>query len=239
MPDPGALPTRHRVLRLRRGPGRRAGAPRPGGYRRRGRSSSSSTGTSPRRCRAFELDRPPGRRAELMAHSAVLEALATAGPVVPVQFGSVLADVDGGGGRPPGARSGLLRRLLSDCEGPSSTTSGRPTSRTRYWVRSCGASRHRRAARGVRATCRRAPSTPISFGSASSSRRRWSAKRADDADQVLDVVSRWSSPRHRARAAGVDHLLDVALLVEEKPVPDWRPRWRRSLKPCTSGSGCV
>jgi hypothetical protein len=36
------------------------------------------------------LDRPPGRRAELLAHSRVVDALAEAGPVVPVQFGSVL-----------------------------------------------------------------------------------------------------------------------------------------------------
>lgn len=38
------------------------------------------------------LERPPGRRAELMAHSAVIEALSEHGPVVPVQFGSVMAD---------------------------------------------------------------------------------------------------------------------------------------------------
>src|SRR3954471_23121132 len=40
------------------------------------------------------LERPPGRRAELMAHSAVVEALSERGPVVPVQFGSVMEDRD-------------------------------------------------------------------------------------------------------------------------------------------------
>ena len=40
------------------------------------------------------LERPPGRRAELMAHSAVVEALSERGPVVPVQFGSVMEDGD-------------------------------------------------------------------------------------------------------------------------------------------------
>lgn len=39
-----------------------------------------------------QLDRPPGRRADLMAYSSVLDALAKVGPVVPVQFGSILED---------------------------------------------------------------------------------------------------------------------------------------------------
>lgn len=38
------------------------------------------------------LDRPPGRRAELLAHARVVDALAEAGAVVPVQFGSVVED---------------------------------------------------------------------------------------------------------------------------------------------------
>lgn len=38
------------------------------------------------------VERPPGRRADLMAHSEVLEALAATGPVAPVQFGSVVPD---------------------------------------------------------------------------------------------------------------------------------------------------
>jgi hypothetical protein len=42
----------------------------------------------------LQLDRPPGRRADLMAYSRVLDALADLGPVVPVRFGSVLPDTD-------------------------------------------------------------------------------------------------------------------------------------------------
>lgn len=38
------------------------------------------------------LDRPPGRRAELMAHTAVVDALAAGGQVMPVQFGSIVDD---------------------------------------------------------------------------------------------------------------------------------------------------
>lgn len=42
----------------------------------------------------MQLERPPGRRADLMAYSKVLDALADLGPVVPVRFGSVLPDAD-------------------------------------------------------------------------------------------------------------------------------------------------
>ena len=38
------------------------------------------------------LDRPPGRRAELLAYQSVLDVLAETGPVAPVRFGSVLPD---------------------------------------------------------------------------------------------------------------------------------------------------
>lgn len=38
------------------------------------------------------LDRPPGRRAELLAYQAVLDVLAESGPVAPMRFGSVLPD---------------------------------------------------------------------------------------------------------------------------------------------------
>jgi len=43
---------------------------------------------------SVELDRPPGRRAELLAYQSVLDLLASAGPVAPIRFGSVLADAE-------------------------------------------------------------------------------------------------------------------------------------------------
>ena len=38
------------------------------------------------------LERPPGRRAEILAYTSVLDALAVPGPVAPVRFGSVFPD---------------------------------------------------------------------------------------------------------------------------------------------------
>lgn len=42
----------------------------------------------------IRIERPPGRRADLVAYSRVLDTLAAAGPAVPVRFGSVLPDDD-------------------------------------------------------------------------------------------------------------------------------------------------
>ncbi|MFC7494237.1 MULTISPECIES: GvpL/GvpF family gas vesicle protein [unclassified Nocardioides] len=40
------------------------------------------------------VDRPPGRRAELLAYQSVLDVLAETGPIAPVRFGSMLPDGD-------------------------------------------------------------------------------------------------------------------------------------------------
>lgn len=40
------------------------------------------------------LERPPGRRAELLAYTRVLDSLAEHGPVAPVRFGAILADAE-------------------------------------------------------------------------------------------------------------------------------------------------
>lgn len=40
------------------------------------------------------IERPPGRRAEILAYTRVLDALAVPGPVAPVSFGSIFADTD-------------------------------------------------------------------------------------------------------------------------------------------------
>jgi hypothetical protein len=50
---------------------------------------------------AVRLERPAGRRHDLLAHSRVLDAYAANGPVVPVRFGSILTD-------PEAVRSELL-----------------------------------------------------------------------------------------------------------------------------------
>lgn len=65
------------------------------------------------------LDRPPGRRADLMAYQRVLDHLAAQGPVVPVQFGSMLLDDDDVRDGVLGPDEPRLVALLDDLEGRS------------------------------------------------------------------------------------------------------------------------
>ncbi|MDQ4055220.1 MAG: GvpL/GvpF family gas vesicle protein [Actinomycetota bacterium] len=63
------------------------------------------------------LDRPAGRRADLVAYSSVLDALSTSGPVVPVRFGSVLPDAQAVVADVLAPQADFFRELLAQLEG--------------------------------------------------------------------------------------------------------------------------
>jgi hypothetical protein len=65
----------------------------------------------------LELERPPGRRKELLAYHAVVDALAERGPVAPIRFGSVLEDEEAVVHDLLLAREATLARLLEDLRG--------------------------------------------------------------------------------------------------------------------------
>ena len=168
----------------------------------------------------FELDRPAGRRAELMAHSAVLEALATAGPVVPVQFGSVLAD-----------REAVVEDLLEPDRDAFARLIERLRGTQQYNVRATYLEdqvlgeivRSRPDIAELRRRTRDLPEGAVHpdlvrLGELVS--QAMDAKRTDDADQVLDVLLPHVLAEAPRAGGGVDHLLEVAVLVEEKKVPD-------------------
>ena len=79
----------------------------------------------------LRIDRPPGRRADLMAYSRVLDTLARRATVVPVQFGSVLDQEDevvDQTSRPPTRSTSPL--CSTSWRGGRSFCCGPPTSRT-------------------------------------------------------------------------------------------------------------
>jgi hypothetical protein len=168
---------------------------------------------------AFALDRPAGRRAELMAHSAVLEALAARGPVVPVQFGSVLADRDA-------VVQDLLEpdreafvRLLQRLEGTQQYNL-----RATYVEDQVLAEvvRSRPDIAELRERTRNLPDGVlhpdlVRLGELVS--QAMEAKRAADADQVLDALLPHVIADAPRAGGGVDHLLEVAVLVDEEQVP--------------------
>jgi hypothetical protein len=65
----------------------------------------------------IDLDRPPRSRSDLLAHSAVLDTLARSGPVIPVQFGSVVADLESVENDLLRGRDQVFRSLLAELEG--------------------------------------------------------------------------------------------------------------------------
>jgi hypothetical protein len=65
----------------------------------------------------LRLERPPGRRKELLAYHAVLDALAESGPVAPIRFGSVLVDEDAVVNEVLVPRERMLSSLLEELRG--------------------------------------------------------------------------------------------------------------------------
>lgn len=60
------------------------------------------------------IERPPGRRAEILAYTRVLDTLAVPGPVAPVSFGSIFADTEDVTSRLLAPEGEALDALLDD-----------------------------------------------------------------------------------------------------------------------------
>ena len=161
------------------------------------------------------LDRPPGRRADLMAHSEVLDALDASGPVVPVQFGTVLPDPDTVVGEvldPDITRWTALLEALS----------GRRQFNLRATYNEAVVLQEVIAEDPEVAGLReRTRDLPEEIGQAERVRlgelvsRAVDAKRDEDAAMTMELVLPHVvsyAPRH---GKGIDHLLDVAFLVDD------------------------
>lgn len=160
------------------------------------------------------LDRPPGRRADLLAHTAVLDALAVPGPVVPVQFGSVLPEPDDVVRELLEPRADHFAALLDELAGRHQfNVRGRyneaavlaevvaedsEIAALREWTR--GAPEHVGQAERVR------------LGELVS--HALERKREQDSATVLDIVLPHVASYAPRGGAGVDHMMDVAFLVD-------------------------
>ena len=223
--------------------------------RGRGRVPTTCRGSTTRRCELVEvdgiaaavgevaLDRPPGRRADLMAHSKVVDALADSGVVVPVQFGSVL--------RRPRQRASRSSWQPTESTSPScssdldgtarSSTCGRRTTRSRCSPRWCREDPTiadlRRRTRDLPPRTRAPRSGPARRArvsprwSASAARRRRPDPRRRCARTSLDHVDR--------AGGGVDHSSTSRSSSTTTDRASSRTRSRGSPRRCTSGSGCA
>lgn len=165
---------------------------------------------------AISLDRPPGRRADLMAHSEVLDALDAAGPVVPVQFGSVVPDraaVVADVLDPEAARWAELLEALA----------GKRQFNLRATYNEAAVLQEVVAENPEVAALReRTRDLPEDLGHAQRVRlgelvaRAVESKREADTAMVMDLVLPHVVSYAPRAGTGVDHLLDVAFLVDDE-----------------------
>jgi hypothetical protein len=164
------------------------------------------------------LERPPGRRADLMAHSAVIDALAASGTVVPVQFGSVLADresvVEDLLGDQHDHYADLLTALAGTVQLNLRAIYREEQALAEVVMADPGIARLRERTRDL------PPGTMhpdlVRLGEEVS--RAMERKRAEDTDGLLPLVVDHAVD-HRLRALGdMNHVFDVALLVERDRV---------------------
>jgi hypothetical protein len=161
------------------------------------------------------LERPAGRRAEVMAHSRVLEALAATGPVVPVQFGSIVGDVETVTHEllDPGAErwTGLLEALHDRAQLNLRVTYHEDVVLAEVVAEDADVARLRERTRGVPDDV--AHGDRVRLGQLVS--QALERKRAQDAELVLGLVLPHAVSYDTRERGDVDHLLDVALLVDD------------------------
>ena len=170
------------------------------------------------------IDRPPGRRKDLLAHSEVVDALVKAGPVVPVQFGSVLADRDSVVHDLLQVDHDYFAGLLDDVRGRVQLNL-----RATYVEEQVLAEvvQEHPAIAELRERTRDLPSGTmhpdlVRLGEMVS--KVMEQRRGEDADVVLDVVRPLIVAEADRAGGGIDHLLEVALLVEEDRVQELEDR---------------
>lgn len=161
------------------------------------------------------LERPPGRKADLMAYREVLDGLAASGPVVPVQFGSVLLDDESALSEVLDGREHGLGELLEELTG-----------RSQFQLR---ASYHEGVAlreivesdptiAGLREATRAAPEDAayaerVRLGELVA--HAMEDKRAEDTQVVLDVVMPLVVEVRTSLESSTEGIARIALLVED------------------------
>ena len=162
------------------------------------------------------LDRPPGRKRELVAHSTVLDTLAAMGPVVPVQFGTVLLSAEDVRDELLTSREEELRAMLADLSGRQQLTV-----RGRYNEHAVLAEvvAEEPEVAALRERTRDLPEEAahgdrVRLGELVA--RALEVKREQDAAIVMDAVLPHVVSYAPRDAAGVDHMMEVAFLVDDE-----------------------
>ncbi|WP_027862258.1 GvpL/GvpF family gas vesicle protein [Marmoricola sp. URHB0036] len=167
------------------------------------------------------LDRPPGRRAELMAHNSVVDALANATTVLPVKFGSIMAD-----------RDSVIHDLLAPSHDRfadllANLAGCRQFNLRATYVQDQVLAEVVQSNPEIAELRRRTRELPegtmhpdlVRLGELVS--RVLEDKRDDDARTILDTIRPFALDEARRQGGGVDHLLDLAVLVEDERIAEF------------------
>lgn len=170
------------------------------------------------------LDRPPGRRKDLLAHSEVVDSLVKAGPVVPVQFGSMLAD-----------RESVVQDLLELDHDYFANLLEEVRGRVQLNLRATYVEEQVlaevvQAHPEIAELRERTHDLPagtmhpdlVRLGELVS--KAMERRRLEDADVVMEVVRPLVVGEAPRAGGGVDHVLEVALLVEAERVDEIEER---------------
>jgi Gas vesicle synthesis protein GvpL/GvpF len=164
----------------------------------------------------IDLDRTVGRRADLISHSRVLDAVAAAGAVIPLRFGSVLESQSEVSKQVLEPDSERFEEMLDDLAGRSQFTV-----HARYEESQVLAEI---VAENAEIADLRSQTRDQSEDATYHARVRLGelvmqaleAKRAIDGPVLLDALLPFAAGCNVRASAGMDHLIDVAFLVEDK-----------------------
>ena len=160
------------------------------------------------------VERPPGRRVDLLAFSGTLDAVAEVGPVIPVQFGSVLAD-----------ETGVIEELLAPREAELVATLDGLRGRAQFTIQAryleqVVLSEIVASSPQIAELRRRTRELPedVAYGDrvrlGELVARAMEEKRAIDADLLLDVILPFTVAHVIRPASGLERLLEASLLVD-------------------------
>jgi hypothetical protein len=164
----------------------------------------------------IDIDRTVGRRADLISHSRVLDAVAAAGTVIPLRFGSVLQSQSEVSKQVLEPGSERFEEMLDDLAGRSQFTV-----HARYEESQVLAEI---VAENAEIADLRSQTRDQSEDATYHARVRLGelvmqaleAKRAIDGPVLLDALLAFAAACNVRASAGMDHLIDVAFLVDDK-----------------------
>jgi hypothetical protein len=164
----------------------------------------------------IDIDRTVGRRADLISHSRVLDAVAAAGAVIPLRFGSVLESQSEVSKQVLEPGSERFEEMLDDLAGRSQFTV-----HARYEESQVLAEI---VAENAEIADLRSQTRDQSEDATYHARVRLGelvmqaleAKRAIDGPVLLDALLAFAAACNVRASAGMDHLIDVAFLVDDK-----------------------